>query len=236
MQMFRVINNTLNPRIALFFMMALIFSPGMFHASASFLPSSFAMYTTFVGMSMFMNWRGGLKTAQGIFCFAVGGILGWPFSMALCAPFLLEETVFAFLSDKDAVIDAIMRGLRGVIAGILVLVSANILRADVCRLTLSNRPRNSWSQASFTEGSLWFRSTLSSIISSPVQEEDQIFMEPNRGIFISEIFSSTSISGLCWQLLHSLSSLFRRFSLNLNKPALSSVCAALYPCLHFTFG
>ncbi|KAH8783721.1 glycosyltransferase family 22 protein [Hyaloscypha finlandica] len=123
MQMFRVINNTLNPRIALFFMMALIFSPGMFHASASFLPSSFAMYTTFVGMSMFMNWRGGLKTAQGMFCFAVGGILGWPFSMALCAPFLLEETVFAFLSDKDAVIDAIMRGLRGVIAGILVLTA-----------------------------------------------------------------------------------------------------------------
>ncbi len=104
-------------------MMAMIFSPGMFHASASFLPSSFAMYTTFLGMSMFLNWRAGLKTAQGIFCFAVGGILGWPFSMALCAPFLIEEFVFAFLSDKDAVIDAVMRGLRGVIAGILVLVS-----------------------------------------------------------------------------------------------------------------
>jgi hypothetical protein len=104
-------------------MMALIFSPGMFHASASFLPSSFTMYTTFLGMSMFMNWRGGLKTSQGIFCFAVGGILGWPFSMALCVPFLVEEAVFAFLSDKDAVIEAIMRGLRGVIAGILALVS-----------------------------------------------------------------------------------------------------------------
>jgi hypothetical protein len=233
--MFRVINNILNPRIALFFMMALIFSPGMFHASASFLPSSFAMYTTFLGMSMFMNWRGGLKTAQGIFCFAVGGILGWPFSMALCAPFLIEETVFAFLSDKDAVIDAVMRGLRGVIAGILVLVSINILWAHIYPLTVC-RPRSSWSQASFTGSSLSFRSTSSSIISSLVQEEGQIFMEPNPGTFISGISCSTSTSGLCWRLLHFLFSPYRRFSPNHNKLALSPVFEASYSCLHFTFG
>jgi alpha-1,2-mannosyltransferase len=120
--MFRVINNTLNPRIALFFMMAMIFSPGMFISSASFLPSSFAMYTTMLGMAAFMNWRGGLKTAQGITWFAIGGVLGWPFSMALSAPFLLEEVIFAFLSNKDALIDVIMRFIRGIVAGLLVLV------------------------------------------------------------------------------------------------------------------
>ncbi|TVY86721.1 Alpha-1,2-mannosyltransferase [Lachnellula willkommii] len=121
-QLFRVINNILNPRIAIFFMMANIFSPGMFHASASFLPSSFAMYTTMLGMAAFMNWRGGLKTAQGIFFFAVGGVLGWPFSMALSAPFLFEEVVLAFLSSKDALIDVIMRFTRGIVAGLLVLL------------------------------------------------------------------------------------------------------------------
>ncbi|RDL33809.1 Mannosyltransferase [Venustampulla echinocandica] len=120
-QMFRVINNILNPRIAIFFMMAMIFSPGMFHASAAFLPSSFAMYATMVGMAAFMNWRGGLKTAQGIFCFAVGGILGWPFAMALSAPFLFEEIIFAFLSSKDAIIDVVLRFLRGIVAGLIVL-------------------------------------------------------------------------------------------------------------------
>jgi alpha-1,2-mannosyltransferase len=120
--MFRVINNTLNPRIALFFMMAMIFSPGMFISAASFLPSSFAMYTTMLGMAAFMNWRGGLKTAQGITWFAIGGVLGWPFSMALSAPFLLEEVIFAFLSNKDALIDVIMRFIRGIVAGLLVLV------------------------------------------------------------------------------------------------------------------
>jgi alpha-1,2-mannosyltransferase len=124
-QLFRVINNTLNPRIALFYLMALVFSPGMFHASASFLPSSFAMYTTMLGMAAFMNWRGGLKTAQGIFFFAVGGILGWPFSMALCAPFIFEELLFASLSNKGALIETIMRFLRGVVASLILLVSSN---------------------------------------------------------------------------------------------------------------
>lgn len=124
--MFRVVSGTLNPRIALFFMMAMVFSPGMFNASAAFLPSSFAMYTTMLGMAAFMNWKGGLKTTQGIVWFAVGGILGWPFSIALCAPFLFEELIFASLSNKDAFIDAIMRFIRGFVAGLLVLVRYNL--------------------------------------------------------------------------------------------------------------
>ncbi|KAH8597220.1 glycosyltransferase family 22 protein [Bisporella sp. PMI_857] len=121
-QMFRVVNNVLNPRIALFFMMAMIFSPGMFHASAAFLPSSFAMYTTMLGMSAFMNWKGGLKTAQGMFWFALGGVLGWPFSIALSAPFLFEAVLFASLTSKDDFIEAIMSFLRGFVAGLLVLL------------------------------------------------------------------------------------------------------------------
>lgn len=121
-QLFRVINITLNPRIALFFLMAMVFSPGMFHASAAFLPSSFAMYTTMLGMAAFMNWRGGLKTAQAIFWFAVGGVLGWPFAVALSAPYLFEEFLFAFMSSKDALVDAIKRSLRGTAAGLFVVV------------------------------------------------------------------------------------------------------------------
>ncbi|RFU30567.1 hypothetical protein B7463_g5782, partial [Scytalidium lignicola] len=119
--LFRAINYTLNPRIALFFLIANVFSPGMFHASAAFLPSSFAMYCTLLGMAAFINWRNGLKTAQGIFWFVLGGILGWPFAMALSIPFLFEEVIFAFLSSKDALIDAVMRFIRGIVGGLLVL-------------------------------------------------------------------------------------------------------------------
>ena len=81
------------------------------------------MYTTMLGMAAFMNWRGGLKTAQGIFWFAVGGVLGWPFAMALSLPFLFEEVVLATLSSKDAFIDVIMRFMRGTVAALLVVVS-----------------------------------------------------------------------------------------------------------------
>lgn len=106
--------------------MAMVFSPGMYHASTAFLPSSFAMYTTMLGMAAFMNWRGGLKTAQGMFWFALGGILGWPFAIALSLPYLFEEVVFATLSSKDAFIETILRLIRGLVAGLLVLVSLTI--------------------------------------------------------------------------------------------------------------
>lgn len=83
------------------------------------------MYTTMLGMAAFINWRGGLRTAQGIFWFAVGGVLGWPFSIALSAPFLFELGFFAILSSKDDLIDAIMRFIRGAVASLLVLVGRN---------------------------------------------------------------------------------------------------------------
>jgi alpha-1,2-mannosyltransferase len=122
-QLFRVISGTLNPRIALFFMLATIFSPGTFHASAAYLPSSFAMYTTMLGMAAFMNWKGGIRTAQGIFWFAVGGVLGWPFSIALSAPYLFEEFILSIISGKQVIIDALVRFVQGGAAGLLVLVS-----------------------------------------------------------------------------------------------------------------
>lgn len=120
--LFRVISTTLNPRIGIFFIMALVLSPGNFHASTAYLPSSFAMYMAMLGAAAFMNWRGGLKTSQGMFWFAMGGVLGWPFAAALCAPFMLEEGLFAVLSDKERFIESLIRVSRGVVAALLVIV------------------------------------------------------------------------------------------------------------------
>ncbi|OLN95759.1 Alpha-1,2-mannosyltransferase alg9 [Colletotrichum chlorophyti] len=119
--LFRAISLTLNARIGLFFVLATIASPGNFHASTAYLPSSFAMYMAMLGAASFMNWRGGLKTAQGIFWFAVGAVVGWPFAAALSAPFLIEEALLATLSDKESFIEAILRVTRGVIAGLIVM-------------------------------------------------------------------------------------------------------------------
>ncbi|UNI13388.1 Dextrin dextranase [Purpureocillium takamizusanense] len=119
--LFKVISLTLNGRIAIFFLIATVTSPGNFHASAAFLPSSFAMYMCMLGTAAFMNWRGGLKTSQGIFWFAMGGVLGWPFAAALCAPYILEEIVFTFVSDKTAFIESLIRLVRGVISGLIIV-------------------------------------------------------------------------------------------------------------------
>ncbi|KAI1100657.1 glycosyltransferase family 22 protein [Jackrogersella minutella] len=122
--LFRVISFTLNPRIGLFFLMATVMSPGNFHSSTAYLPSSFAMYTSLLGTAAFMNWREGLKTSWGIWWFAVGGILGWPFASALCAPFLIEEGIFAtiaMIQDRQSFYEAILRVGRGVTAALLLL-------------------------------------------------------------------------------------------------------------------
>ncbi|KAF2147215.1 glycosyltransferase family 22 protein [Aplosporella prunicola CBS 121167] len=114
------IARTLNHRIAIFFLVAMVFSPGMFHASAAYLPSSFTMYTNMLGLSAFMDWRGGLRTAQGIFWFAVGGILGWPFATVMVLPFILEEVVLASVTNETW--QTFRRFLDGAMRSLVVLV------------------------------------------------------------------------------------------------------------------
>ena len=121
--LFMVTSTTLNSRIGLFFLMATVASPGNFHASTAFLPSSFAMYLVTVGAAAFMNWRGGLKTSQGIFWFAAAGVLGWPFAAALCAPFMFEELLLLIFGDKTAIWEGFVRIGRGVVSAMLLLVS-----------------------------------------------------------------------------------------------------------------
>ncbi len=81
------------------------------------------MYTSLLGATAFMNWNGGLKTSRGIWWFAVGGILGWPFAAALCAPFMLEEGFFALMSDRAHFLETVVRAGRGIIASLLLQVS-----------------------------------------------------------------------------------------------------------------
>lgn len=85
-----------------------------------------------------MNWRGGLKTAQGIFWFAMAGILGWPFAAALCAPYVIEEFVLMLFSDQASRFDFFMRIIRGVVSAVLLLVRFPAFLSSVsnCSFTL----------------------------------------------------------------------------------------------------
>ncbi|PSN64318.1 hypothetical protein BS50DRAFT_602058 [Corynespora cassiicola Philippines] len=118
-KLFSVVSRAMNPRVAIFFLMVMIFSPGMYHASPAYLPSSFAMYTTMLGFSAFMDWQGGIRTAQGIFWFAVGSLLGWPFAGALVIPFVVEEVLLATVTGE--LFDGFRRLLDGTVRSLIVL-------------------------------------------------------------------------------------------------------------------
>ncbi|KAH8727813.1 Alg9-like mannosyltransferase family-domain-containing protein [Phaeosphaeriaceae sp. PMI808] len=118
-KLFSVISKTINPRVAIFFAMALVSSPGMYHAAPAYLPSTFAMYTAMLGFSAFMDWTKGIKTAQGIMWFGVGATLGWPFAGALVLPFVAEEIILASITGK--ITDVLRRLLHGTLGSFAVL-------------------------------------------------------------------------------------------------------------------
>ncbi|OJJ62832.1 hypothetical protein ASPSYDRAFT_55583 [Aspergillus sydowii CBS 593.65] len=110
-RLYSAICRTLSPRIGLLFLMIAAFSPGMFHASAAFLPSSFTMYASMLGLAAFLDWRRSQKTAQGIMWFGLGAIVGWPFAGALLLPLLFEEVVIGFISgDMRKVFSEVLNG------------------------------------------------------------------------------------------------------------------------------
>jgi len=119
-RLFAVVSRTMNPRIGIIFLLISVTSTGMFHASAAYLPSSFAMYCTMLGVAAFMDWRGGLRTAQGIMWFGIGAVLGWPFAAALVLPFAAEEIFVAYVTGD--VLPTAQRFLDGIVRSFIVLV------------------------------------------------------------------------------------------------------------------
>jgi alpha-1,2-mannosyltransferase len=129
-RLFSALSRTLNPRIGILFLVIMAFSPGMLHASVALLPSSFAMYTSMLGLTSFMDWYGGSQIATGIMWFGIGSIVGWPFASALILPFILEELVLAALARE--VVEVTRRFLDGIVRSMIVLVGYYFHRSDIC--------------------------------------------------------------------------------------------------------
>ena len=109
-RLYVAISQAFGARIARIFQIIMLSSSGIFYASVAYLPSSFAMLTTMMGVSDFLNCRSGLRTANGITWFGVGAIVGWPFSGALILPLFLDE----FLSIRlSGISDSVFRILNG---------------------------------------------------------------------------------------------------------------------------
>ncbi|KAF8527552.1 glycosyltransferase family 22 protein [Hysterangium stoloniferum] len=91
---YRSIADTLNDRVGRYMLFMLIFSTGMWNASTAFLPSSFAMYANLLAFSyaMQLSSRGdNRRTLLATLSFAAGAIIGWPFSLLVAVPFVLDE-------------------------------------------------------------------------------------------------------------------------------------------------
>jgi alpha-1,2-mannosyltransferase len=68
----------------------------------AFLPSSFAMYANLLAFSYAYrvpNKFNNRRTLLATFLFATGAIVGWPFSLLVAVPFVLEE-LLVFGSDR----------------------------------------------------------------------------------------------------------------------------------------
>jgi len=120
-RLYTAISSGVNRRVGILYLVLTIGSAGMFHAAVAFLPSTFAMYTTMLGMASFMDRRRGFCTIQGVFWFAVGGLLGWPFSMAMCIPFVFEEIFMGYVARDLA--PTVLRLVKGGFLSLILLVS-----------------------------------------------------------------------------------------------------------------
>ncbi|OKL64308.1 hypothetical protein UA08_00919 [Talaromyces atroroseus] len=126
-RLYSAISRTLNPRIGVLFLSIATFSPGLFHASTAFLPSTFTMYASMLGLAAFLDRRGKNKVAEGIMWFATGAIIGWPFAGALLLPLLAEVILTSALSGnlQNAIWQIINGGIRCfVILGLEVAVDS----------------------------------------------------------------------------------------------------------------
>ncbi|KAF7347560.1 Mannosyltransferase [Mycena venus] len=101
---YRTVYEKINERVGRYLFFMLLFSAGMWNASAALLPSSFAMYMTTFAFSYALapsSAQNNQRTLAATLLFATGAIVGWPFALALAIPFVLEE-LFVFSADRVA--------------------------------------------------------------------------------------------------------------------------------------
>jgi len=97
--LYKAIEEYTNPYIAQFFIFGIIYNAGMTISSIAFLPSSFAMYTTMLAFAMSLRESSKKRTFLVIFFYALGGLMGWPFSAVLVFPFIFEDILIPSIKN-----------------------------------------------------------------------------------------------------------------------------------------
>ncbi|CAE6508696.1 unnamed protein product, partial [Rhizoctonia solani] len=93
-RLFRTVAEHVNDRVGRYMLFMLMFNAGMWNASTAFLPSTFAMYAATAAASFSFvppSSSRVQRTFAATLLFATGAIIGWPFSLLLAVPFVIEE-------------------------------------------------------------------------------------------------------------------------------------------------
>ncbi|ANB12986.1 dolichyl-P-Man:Man(6)GlcNAc(2)-PP-dolichol alpha-1,2-mannosyltransferase [Sugiyamaella lignohabitans] len=106
-KLYAALSNNISRRVGFSYLVLSLLSSGMFHASVSYLPSSFALYFVTLALANFVEdtGRSGAKSSsqlitRGFTWLAVAGLLGWPFTLVLALPFGLRFTLKSFLGKS----------------------------------------------------------------------------------------------------------------------------------------
>ncbi|KAJ3340443.1 mannosyltransferase [Gonapodya sp. JEL0774] len=112
-----------NARVARYLLTILIFGTGMFISTSAYLPSTFAMYTTLLANASSLQPPSTIRTIETVSWYALGVILGWPFSGLSVVPFVLEE-LFVATYDGETLQSTVLNGVRrmAVAGGVVLLV------------------------------------------------------------------------------------------------------------------
>lgn len=92
----------INAHIGKYLFVCFVTSAAMYSSATSFLPSTFAMWGALFGGAAFMAPvdSGLVRITVGVAAFACGAIVGWPFSVVLGVPLVLEQL---FLRGQEKV-------------------------------------------------------------------------------------------------------------------------------------
>lgn len=125
-RLFRSIQHNLgSSKVANWFLFFTSIAPGMSHASVAFLPSSFAMNWSTLAIANLLeainkkhtkNW---ISAVLAISQFLIGGIVGWPFALALSTPFGLYIVSHNIVQSPLT----LFKIISGSLVGLLLIVS-----------------------------------------------------------------------------------------------------------------
>lgn len=126
-RLYKSIRVNISSRVAVWYVLISATATGLFHASISFLPSSFAMHLFTLALSYFLNFSAD-DVVKGIDWTIISGIVGWPFSLALVLPFGLQFTGSCLAKQKFKTFGiAVYKVLRCILAMLVVLIGFDSL-------------------------------------------------------------------------------------------------------------